>query len=319
MKQFGFALLFAALGSFAVADSAFAVGDGPGLVNVGTGQIGPPVATPPSAPPSGGNPDAGIYDPALGTFTPHQMGGDGVPGWWVWTNKDGVNQWSFVRDPHMLGRKEWNGGGNSASGNGQPANSGTNPPEGECVPASIVCGVCKQSTLIGDTSFAQVCSDGCQSYTQACLQNAPTLTFTGSYGDAVDQTSLDLPSGGGRVELRWSTTDAKPGICEASWVGGDKETSGASGQSVTATKTFTLECWNTSVSPRVSTGQKSVVVTVTDAAATGTVGTDTSGCSPTYSPCTSSSNSCGMASVGILNSCTNICSARTPSNGLCAR
>ncbi len=351
MKQYSRTLLFMMLASFAVADSAVAVGDGPGLVNVGTGQVGPPVATSPSDPPPGDDPSAGIYNPALGTFTPHQMQANGIPGWWVWTNKDGVNQWSFVQDPHLLGRKEWNGGGNqrnSANNNPPPEspyqrcwrelsarytydeNAPTDwqkqcdylldkntdtPPGRTCVPSTISCSVCKGSTFDGKTTFTQACSDGCQTYTQACLPVAPTLSFTGSYGSVTDQENLTLPSGGGSVELTWSTTNATPGICDASWVGGSKETQGSSSQTVAATKTFTLECWNTSVSPRVSTGQKSVVVTVTGTAATDTG--DTNNCVPTYTPCTAPSNNCGMSSVGRLNSCTGECSARTPSNSLC--
>ena len=57
---------------------------------------------------------------------------------------------------------------------------------------------------------------------------------------------------------------------------------------------------------------------VTTVGAGGGGGGNNSACTPAYSNCNSSPNSCGMTNPGQRNSCTGTCSATTPEENLCA-
>ncbi|MBU2028897.1 hypothetical protein KJ761_03335, partial [Patescibacteria group bacterium] len=126
---------------------------------------------------------------------------------------------------------------------------------------------------------------------------APTLTFTGTYGSQVNQTTLNLQSGPGDVTLNW-TTNASTTFCDA-W-GGDAtwdaynpaSAGGSSVRTVPATLTYYMECWN---AVNVSTGVKTVQVNVCNP-----------NCSDSDSHChdTTYTGNCGQTCDGTLpNSC----------------
>ena len=187
---------------------------------------------------------------------------------------------------------------------------GSNGPA--CTPSPESCGACTAQQG-GDEdeegAFTQTCTDGCSNYTKPCLIPPPTLTFTGTYAGSTPPqiapplSTLILPKSGGTVTLNWSTVNTNPGRCTASsvpprfasdnasgWSGNRNPTSGTSIQSpITVNTIFSLECFNTSVDPRVSTGKKSVVVNL---------------CSPTgvktYGEC---SALCGGGTRTVTDSC----------------
>ncbi|MDO8565577.1 MAG: hypothetical protein Q7S04_00110 [Candidatus Moranbacteria bacterium] len=104
----------------------------------------------------------------------------------------------------------------------------------------------------------------------------PVTTFTGTYAGLPAQTNLttlNLPVGGGSVNLNWSVTNAASGICTGYSTTGvtDWATTGTDGKPVTGTNvsvtvsgttTFDLDCWNTSTTPWVAATRQSVVVNV---------------------------------------------------------
>ncbi len=107
-------------------------------------------------------------------------------------------------------------------------------------------------------------SSGQRSATVTITANpAPTLdSFTGTYGAQVNQTTLNLPAGGGNVILNWATSNTTGGTCTGYggiFAGGGKPINGSQTVNVPSTTTFVLECWNASW---VSTGQRSVIVNV---------------------------------------------------------
>jgi len=93
---------------------------------------------------------------------------------------------------------------------------------------------------------------------------APALTFTGTYGSQVNQTTLNLQSGPGNVTLNW-TTNASTTFCDArdgdaTWNAYNPASAGGSSvRAVPATLTYSMECWNAA---NVSTGVKTVQVNV---------------------------------------------------------
>lgn len=101
----------------------------------------------------------------------------------------------------------------------------------------------------------------------------PVTTFTGTYSSQVNQTTINLPAGGGSVNLNWSVTNASPGTCtgySTTGVAGWART-GTSGKStvgtnvptaVASTTRFDLDCWNTSAVPWVAALRQSVTVNV---------------------------------------------------------
>ncbi|MBP7060742.1 MAG: hypothetical protein KBA91_02070, partial [Candidatus Moranbacteria bacterium] len=94
----------------------------------------------------------------------------------------------------------------------------------------------------------------------------PTLdVFTGTYGAQINQTILALPAGGGNVTLNWATSNTIGGTCTGyggNFAGAGKSVNGTQMVIVPTTTTFTLDCWDASW---MSTGQRSVTVTVAGA------------------------------------------------------
>lgn len=104
----------------------------------------------------------------------------------------------------------------------------------------------------------------------------PVTTFTGTYAEPPVQTNLttlNLPVGGGSVDLNWSVTNAASGTCTGysttgitDWATtgiGDKPVTGTNVPvTVSSTTTFDLDCWNTSTTPWIAATRQSVVVNV---------------------------------------------------------
>jgi hypothetical protein len=142
---------------------------------------------------------------------------------------------------------------------------------------------------------------------------SPALAFTGTYGAQVDQTTLNLPAGGGNVTFKWITNsdtifcDAWGG--DATWNSYNPASSGGSvTRNVSASRTYLMECWNAA---NVSTGVQQVQVNVAAASCLP--------CATSWSAC---SASCGGGTQtrmcpNPLNSCNPIQVSQACNVGAC--
>ncbi|EKE20365.1 MAG: hypothetical protein ACD_8C00012G0005 [uncultured bacterium] len=142
----------------------------------------------------------------------------------------------------------------------------------------------------------------------------PVTTFTGTYGAQSNQTTLNLPNGGGDVNLDWSVTNAIGGSCTgystAAGITG-WSTAGTAGKSISGinvsvniptSTTLNLDCRN---SAGLAAESKSITINVSAACVVSYINPQ---CFPDSDFCTDALN-CGRSSTPIClarNSCTNL-------------